>query len=176
MKPFHILVSANLVLILFLSACGGTAPEENPNPEPSTSTPALPTTQATSPTEPPEMDPTPVNNDFAPRDLTEKVKTDLAKQLAINTDQIRVAEIRAVDWPDASLGCPQPEMAYAQVITPGYYIALESQGQLYPYHTDQGDQIVLCLQYPSTSESETPLPVIPIDPDEIDDGQPWMPN
>ncbi len=43
----------------------------------------------------------------------------------------------AVQWPDASLGNPQPSMVCGQVITPGYEIILFAGGQEYEYHSDQ---------------------------------------
>ena len=94
------------------------------------------------------------NATSAPREIIEKAKADLVKQFGVNADQIRVTEARAVTWPDASLGCPQPDMAYAQVITPGYWILLEADGKQYPYHTDQNEQIILCLGNSSDPESD----------------------
>jgi len=111
----------------------------------------------------------------APREIIEKIKADLVKQFGLSADQIRVEDVRAVTWPDTSLGCPRPDSVYAQVVTPGYWILLETKGQLYPYHTDQNDQIVLCLGNTADPDSEVPLPLIPVNPDEIDDGQPWKP-
>ena len=33
-------------------------------------------------------------------------------------------------WSDASLGCPQPDMGYAQVVTPGYLVLFrDSEGR-----------------------------------------------
>jgi hypothetical protein len=52
--------------------------------------------------------------------------------------------VEAVDWSDTSLGCPEPGMAYAQVITPGYLIVLGAAGQTYEYHTDEHSSVVLC--------------------------------
>ena len=71
-------------------------------------------------------------------------KQDLAKRLSVPADQISVAASVAMDWPDSSLGCPQPGMAYAQVITPGYRITLAQAEKHYDYHTSAGDQLVLC--------------------------------
>jgi hypothetical protein len=48
-----------------------------------------------------------------------------------------------VDWPDTSLGNPTGEMFYAQVITPGFKIVLESGGQQYEYHTDTAGTFTL---------------------------------
>ncbi|NJN97125.1 MAG: hypothetical protein HC875_25045 [Anaerolineales bacterium] len=69
---------------------------------------------------------------------------DLTKQSGVPSDQITVVSVEPMEWPDASLGCPQEGMMYAQVITPGYLIVLEAQGQQYEYHTDQGTNVVLC--------------------------------
>jgi hypothetical protein len=69
---------------------------------------------------------------------------DLAKQTSLPADQIILVSIEAMDWSDTSLGCPQEGMMYAQVITPGYLIVLEAQGQQYEYHTDQAANVVWC--------------------------------
>jgi hypothetical protein len=71
------------------------------------------------------------------------VKGDLAQRLNLAVDQIRVVSARAVDWPDTSLGCPKPNMFYAEVITPGFEIILETNGQEYAFHTG-GGHFVLC--------------------------------
>lgn len=176
MKIFPFLAPVTLLIILILSACGGATPEGISNPEPRVSAPKPantppPSTPEISVIERESTD----SNSSAPRELVEKAKADLAENLNIGTDQIRLVETQTVNWPDASLGCPQPEIAYAQVITPGYWIVLEAKEQLYPYHTDLGEQVTLCLRSTSDSESELPLPVIPVNPDEIKDGQPWVP-
>jgi hypothetical protein len=70
---------------------------------------------------------------------------DLAKQKGVEPSRIGVASVEAVEWPDSSLGCPQPGRAYAQVITPGWRIRLTLDGQTYEYHANQdGTTVVLC--------------------------------
>lgn len=69
---------------------------------------------------------------------------DLSSKQGIPVDQISVVSVEPVDWNDSSLGCPQEGMMYAQVITPGYLIILQAQGQQYEYHTDQNKTVVLC--------------------------------
>ena len=68
----------------------------------------------------------------------------LAATLGIAPTAITVKVVEPVDWPDASLGCPQPGMMYAQVITPGYRIVLEVDGQSYEYHAGRSSTIVRC--------------------------------
>jgi hypothetical protein len=65
----------------------------------------------------------------------------LAGQLNVEAGLIRVERVEPVDFPDASLGAPQPDMMYAQVITPGYVITLNYQGIPYVFH-GSGEQVV----------------------------------
>lgn len=67
----------------------------------------------------------------------------LSDQSGIASDKIKVLEIAAVTWPNSSLGCPEPDMMYAQVLTPGFRIQLEADGQSYWLHTG-GNVVVIC--------------------------------
>jgi hypothetical protein len=71
-------------------------------------------------------------------------REDLAGRLTLAAEAAQLVSVEAVDWPDASLGCPQPGMMYAQVVTPGYRVILEAGGKMYEYHTDEGRFAVLC--------------------------------
>ncbi len=143
------IVTASL-LLLTLAACGKSAPsppdEQGPNPtletvagESSVSPPATPTpasAERTSPLGEPATSPL-----ETPSSATEKAVADakehLARELSIAPDGIEAVAIEPVEWPDASLGCPQPGKAYAQVVTPGYRIVLEVDGKQYELHTDR---------------------------------------
>jgi len=78
--------------------------------------------------------------------LVELAKADLADRKGIDKEDITVVSVKGVNWPDASLGCPEPGMVYAQVITPGYRIMLSHAGKTYEYHTDRSNRVVLCSQ------------------------------
>lgn len=69
---------------------------------------------------------------------------DLARQRGVDPARIQVVAVEAVEWPDSSLGCPQPGRAYAQVITPGYRIRLTLDGQPVVYHADRSNRVILC--------------------------------
>jgi hypothetical protein len=79
-----------------------------------------------------------------PEPLITLAKEDLVQRLSISEGEIDIVEAKAIVWPDAGLGCPQPGMAYAQAITPGYRIVLAVGDQIYEYHTDRGRIVVLC--------------------------------
>lgn len=76
----------------------------------------------------------------------ELARQDLAERLGLPINEIAIVSTEAVEWPDASLGCPKPGMMYAQVITPGYRIILEAGGKRYEYHSDRGKRVILCTE------------------------------
>jgi hypothetical protein len=54
-----------------------------------------------------------------------------------------VRMIGSAEFPDASLGVPEPGKTYAQVVTPGYIVELLLEdGQTYEYHAS-GERVVL---------------------------------
>lgn len=101
--------------------------------------------------------------------LLELAVRDLALRLSLELDDIVVISIQKVTWPDSGLGCPIPDLIYAQESTPGYKILLEAEGKTYAYHSNTSLAFWLCL------DGTPQLPLIPVAPGEIDDGIPWMP-
>jgi hypothetical protein len=64
-------------------------------------------------------------------------------KLGIDSSDVSVLSIEPVEWPDTSLGNPQPGLFYLQVITPGYKLILESADFPYTYHTDLNQHVEL---------------------------------
>jgi hypothetical protein len=83
---------------------------------------------------------------YEARLVVELAKEDLARRLEISVSEISLISVEAVDWPDTSLGCPQPGMMYAQVITPGFRVILAAKDRTYEYHTDVERFAVLCVK------------------------------
>jgi len=94
---------------------------------------------------------------------------DLAQRLCVGIDEITVVHYEEVDWPDVSLGCPQPGIDYAQVITPGYQIVLTLDEKGFNYHADKAGIILLCENPPDLS-----FPTLP-PPKDADDRNPSQP-
>lgn len=59
---------------------------------------------------------------------------DLANRLDIPESDITVRVAELVVWPDGALGCPQPGMAYTQVLVDGSRAVLEAGDKEYHYH------------------------------------------
>jgi len=143
-----------LAFALTLAACGpaagpthesGTLPPP-PTPADETDTPApAHSTRDDSPLAQPGLSP------ISPLPVRpgQTVATDaaayLAAELGISPDEVTILSAEEVDWPDASLGCPEPGMMYAQVITPGYRFTLRAGEETYEVHTDYtGENMVVC--------------------------------
>lgn len=103
-----------------------------------------------------------------PQSILDSVLRDTEMRTGTPIENITVQQVEFVNWNDSSLGCPRPNRAYSQVITPGYRVELQAQDTSYIYHTNTDKTIILCFQ--------DGFPVIPVDPkDKIDDGEPWVP-
>jgi len=75
-------------------------------------------------------------------------KTDLMQRLGVTEEAILVKSVEEKQWRNSSLGCPQPGMMYAQVITPGYRIVLTVGENDYDFHTDMSRAILCSPQKP----------------------------
>lgn len=76
-------------------------------------------------------------------DYVDKAVEDLAVKLNIDKSQITVESSDEYLWNDASLGCPQKGMFYAQVEIPGFTIYLSHSNQTYSYHAGS-NRVVSC--------------------------------
>ena len=70
---------------------------------------------------------------------------ELANRLNIDVGEIDISLIEEREWSDGSLGCPAEGYMYTQALVPGYYILLLAGDEEYAYHTDAGNQVILCV-------------------------------
>lgn len=82
--------------------------------------------------------------DPALRTLVGQAVADLSTRLKIDASSIVTVSAQAVSWPDGSLGCPQPGMAYTQVMVDGALIELSVDGTSYSYHSGGARAPFLC--------------------------------
>lgn len=89
----------------------------------------------------------------------ELAKQTLAKQGELPAQNIELESAKAVQWPDSSLGCPQPGMMYAQIITPGYRVTLmeSPNGKRHFVHIGAGRAIVCNKTNSTRSQTEKNL-------------------
>ena len=95
----------------------------------------------------PPPDESPVSRISMGRSMDEvvtKVREHAARVGGVSVDDVRVTNAIAVTWPDGSLGCPEPGMAYTQALVPGYRILVRAGERLLEYHASNRGQFVLC--------------------------------
>lgn len=83
--------------------------------------------------------------------------TDTAGLLGVEEGDVAVITVAEVTWSDASLGCPQPGMVYAQVVTDGLQVVLQADDLLFDYRADGVDSWMLCSQSVVTDKSTAGL-------------------
>jgi hypothetical protein len=76
--------------------------------------------------------------------FTSEAAADLAGRLGVSVDDVEVLTAVIVVWPDASIGCPEPGMSYAQVATDGSVIELGIGDRVYRYHSGGSRRPALC--------------------------------
>lgn len=71
-----------------------------------------------------------------PREVRRAVVEDAAKRFNVAQSAVVLARAEQVDWPDASLGCPEPGRVYTQMLVAGFrVVAKTAEGEML-YHTD----------------------------------------
>ncbi|MDA1347649.1 MAG: protease modulator HflC [Chloroflexi bacterium] len=73
------------------------------------------------------------------------VSSDLATRLRLDIDTTRLELVgsRKVEWPDASLGCPEAGKEYRKDPIPGFSVTLRYEGTIYELHTNQHGSLIL---------------------------------
>jgi len=72
-------------------------------------------------------------------------RTLLANDLDTEPRGLIIERTDEVDWANAAIGCEEAGVSYAQVITPGYRMIFEFEGETYEVHTSaDGTQVARC--------------------------------
>lgn len=138
---------ALLIISIVLAGCQPSAPrpvlpEPSPWLAPTKKVEAMSETQPNSDKETSSTSTTNGGTNMNPQ--VERAIVDLANRQGADRSEIIVESVESVEWRDSSLGCPQPGMAYAQVMTPGFRIILQLNGARYTYHADLTRRVTLC--------------------------------
>jgi hypothetical protein len=83
----------------------------------------------------------------APPELVSAAQLPLALHLKVSPARLLLQSAEAREWPDGSLGCPEEDMVYPQVVTPGYLLIFTDAAQSARYEVHTGgsaSQMILC--------------------------------
>ena len=67
----------------------------------------------------------------------ENARNDLATRLNINASDVKETAVEDTDFPDMALGAAEEDEMSGQMITRGWRIKLEAQGQTFEYRADK---------------------------------------
>ena len=170
-----LMVAILLLAVVAVVACRGETPAL-PSPPASSPSPTVTTPTLRSTPSPADIIATPTISTppseapcLSGGSIEERAREALANWLGISSEEIEVLEVEEVEWPDTSLGCPGPGMVYVQVIVPGWRVVMTVESTTYEYHWGGGHGVVC------DEEGLPVFPLIPVKPDDIRDGEPWMP-
>ena len=96
--------------------------------------------------------PEPLPDGIADSSLVQSAIADLRARVDDPNADITIVSVEEVDWPDGSIGCPQPGMVYTQAVVNGTKIVLQYDGINYDYHQGGSRDVFYCS--PGTSISK----------------------
>lgn len=152
-KRIYLLVA--LLALLALVGCGGAAPEISeglPTAAPGNNEAGSAPVTEPEPSAPAEE---PVTEMPDPTVVEQDVLRFVAEQYGTSPENISVVSRAEQEWPSAALGCPQPGIDYAQMVTAGYQFILDVQGQTVEVHTDIGNNAYVFCDAESASAEPT---------------------
>ena len=140
LRRFVPLLALAAAIALAVAACGGNDGENGPA-VPATATPvtesAIPTLQFNTPSPPDEA---------VPGGIETSARKLLAEELGVDGGDFKLHSSEGMGWSDASLGCPQEGMFYAQVLTQGFKLVFDLAGTSHAVHTNSdGSHMVVCV-------------------------------
>lgn len=91
-------------------------------------------------------------------DAEQLAKATLARDKSIAPASIDVASAEAVTWQDTSLGCPAPDMMYAQRLVSGYKFVLRAAGKSYNVHVGERSAIICDRSDTQAGTTSSPVP------------------
>jgi hypothetical protein len=88
---------------------------------------------------------TPVNPDLEnalPPNVALNIQNQISQTLGVAVKDIQIRKVEQMDWPNACLGLPQGNEACAQVVTPGWLLTFNINGQAYNYRIDKTGTVI----------------------------------
>lgn len=119
-------------LIVAAAACGADM-GVSPSPSLAIQTPGA--TEMPNDTEPPAVE--------VPQAILDQILDDAADRTGVPRDELQIERAEAVTWSDGSLGCPEPDQFYIQVLVDGYWVEVGAGDEVLDYR-GSGQDFRLC--------------------------------
>jgi hypothetical protein len=79
----------------------------------------------------------PALENVLPPDVALNVQNQISETLSTPVENIQITQVEKMDWPNACLGLPKADEVCAEVVTPGWLLTFNINGQVYRYRVDQ---------------------------------------
>lgn len=79
-----------------------------------------------------------------PGDLLDRIMGDLEQRAGAARSDFTIERAESIQWPDGSLGCPEPGQEYTQALVDGYWIVIAHDGHRYDYRASHRGYFRLC--------------------------------
>jgi hypothetical protein len=87
----------------------------------------------------------PATNVELPAQLRASVIADAARRAGVSESAVVVRGSEEIQFPDGSLGCPQPGMMYTQMVIPGYRVVVQAGGKTFDYRATRDGEPGICV-------------------------------
>lgn len=121
-------LAAPLLVAALVAACSGGGAAD-PSPPPVTDAPA-PTATA--------------GSGAVPDEVLQPILAAAANEAGVDRDALVIVRAERVTWSDTSLGCPNPDEMYAQVLVDGYWVVIEAGGTTLDYRVNDSGEFRRC--------------------------------
>jgi hypothetical protein len=117
---------ALIAALVVVSGCSSASPsaDDHGSLAPSSDQPSL---------EPGGSEPVASGTISLPSSTIDPIVAEIAGLTGVSADQVTVVSAEPVTFPDGGLGCPEPGMAYTQVLVDGYKVVATAAGKTYDY-------------------------------------------
>lgn len=80
----------------------------------------------------------------------------LSRETDVPVDEISLVSAAPMTWPNAGLGCPDPERMYAEVLVDGLLVKMQAGNRTFDVHTNGLQAFVLCRDGQPIATGEVP--------------------
>lgn len=77
-----------------------------------------------------------------PPDVAVNVQNQISQTLGVTAENIQITKVEQMDRPNGCLGLPQGDEVCTEVITPGWLLTFNINGQEYKYHVDKTGTVI----------------------------------
>lgn len=84
----------------------------------------------------------PALEDVLPPDVALNIRNQVSEILGVDVETIQLKSIDEMEWPDGCLGLPEADEVCTEVITPGWLLVFEANGQEYRFRVDQTGTVI----------------------------------